>query len=469
MLMDIYKTQKDIKRTKRRFEVNKNQKMKYIILVLLLTTSVNTQSQTLKGTLKQHAGQQISLTGFNYYKTLDLATTVVDSLGNFSLNYPKNYKGMGVLKTQDNSSLVIALTTQNISLKGNHLKEPDSLVFANSTNNTNFNHYAKAQGLYGNALSALKYLDDLYQKEPLFSNQTRIKIAIEKEQYRIKKEDADFIASLDKTSYVRWFIPYRKLIQEMPSIVKTKPQRIPEAIQQFRAMDFNHPNFKTSGLFKELIEGHYMLLENMGQPLDSVYSQMNLSTQHLIDNLQQNDSLLNTVGSNLFNYLEKRSLFKASEFLSVSLLNNKQCALEANLAAKLESYRKMKVGNIAPEIELDANKKLSDFKTNKLVVFGASWCPTCEKANAGLKKYENAWKTNNVEIIYISIDTDKTAFNEAYKNTPWQTYCDYKGWDTQAAKDYYITGTPSYFLLDDNNKILVRPNSVEHANAWINR
>ena len=39
--------------------------------------------------------------------------------------------------------------------------------------------------------------------------------------------------------------------------------------------------------------------------------------------------------------------------------------------------------------------------------------------------------------------------------------------DTPAAKDYYITGTPTYFLLDENNKILARPNSVEHANVLI--
>ena len=105
----------------------------------------------------------------------------------------------------------------------------------------------------------------------------------------------------------------------MQSIAKKEPQRIPELLQQFRTTNFNHPHFKTSGLFKELIEGHYMLLENMGQPLDSVYTQMNISTQHLIDNLQTNDSLLNAVGDQLFNYLEKRSLFKASEYLSVSL------------------------------------------------------------------------------------------------------------------------------------------------------
>lgn len=373
---------------------------------------------------------------------------------------------MAILNAQDNSNLIFILHKKEIVISGNHLKEPNSIIFTNSKEKTNFSNYAKNQGLYRNALSALKYLDDLYQKEQLFSSHKKLKKRLKKEQSCILKEDASFIANLDTQSYLRWFIPYRKLVQEMPYIVQKETNRIPEAIKKFRATDFNHPKFKTSGLFKELIEGHYLLLENMGQSLDSVYAQMNLSTQYLIDNLQENDSLLNTVSNELFNYFEKRSLFTVSAYLSVSLLNNNQCSLEKKLATKLESYRKMKVGNIAPEILLNT-KKLSDIKSNKLVFFGASWCPHCTKDIPVLEKYYKDWKDKNVEIVYISIDMHKENYIKTYQDKPWQTYCDFNGWDTQAAKDYLILGTPSYFLLDANNKILLHPKSVAHANAWI--
>ena len=72
-----------------------------------------------------------------------------------------------------------------------------------------------------------------------------------------------------------------------------------------------------------------------------------------------------------------------------------------------------------------------------------------------------------MEVIYISIDTDKTDFKTAYKDMPWQTYCDFKGWESQAAKDYHITSTPSYFLLDKEQIILVRPISMAQVNAWV--
>ena len=451
--------------------------MKQTLLIALLLINVQfAQAQTITGTLKQHAGQQITLTGFNYYKSYALTKTTLDSSGNFTLNYPEGYKGMAILKTQDNSSLVFVLTEPNIQLTGTHLQETDNLVFTNSTANKNFIKYAKDQGVRGNVLSALDFLKPLYQNQALLLAQENVLKTIENEQARLKKEDTNFITNLSKSSYVRWFIPFRKMVQEMPSIVRTKTHQIPNAIAVFRKTDFNHPNFKNSGLFKEFIEGHYMLLENMGQSLDSIAVQMNASTEHLVENLSHNEVLLNTVGEQLFNYLEKRSLFKASEYLSLKLLSNNQCTINTDLAKKLEGYRAMKVGATAPDIIFKNQDKsalstdrLSAIKTTKLVVFGASWCPNCKTEVVELLKQYDNWTAKNIAIVYISIDTDKAAFKTAYANAPWQTHCDFKGWETQAAKDYYVSGTPSYFLLDADNKILVRPKTVAHANAWLNQ
>jgi len=445
----------------------KMMKKQMMLLLMVVITSGSVQAQSISATLTVHAGQQIRLTGFNYGETLELATTVADSTGNFVLEYPKDYKGMGVLNTQDNNSLVLMLTEPSIQLKGTHVTEADSLVYHNSNNNSLFLNYAKARGIREAAWVALKYLQPLYQDQKELQNQTQLVNLITTEIARLEQKDSDFLKQLDAESYLRWFVPMRTLVNEMPKTYNKYTKRIPQNIQQFRSIDFKHPNFKTSGLFKELIEGHYFLLENMGQSLDSINVQMNLSTKYLIDNLQENDGLLNTVSNNLFNYFEKRSLFKASEYLSVRLLNNSYGVLDANLVLKLERYRKLKVGATAPDITFENEQKLSDLKTNKLVVFGASDCPACKDAALELLTHYSAWKTKKVEIIYISIDTDKAAFETAFKNAPWQTFCDFKGWDTAAAKAYCISGTPTYFLLDENNKILVHPNSVGHANAWI--
>jgi len=44
--------------------------------------------------------------------------------------------------------------------------------------------------------------------------------------------------------------------------------------------------------------------------------------------------------------------------------------------------------------------------------------------------------------------------------------CDYKKWSTQSAIDYYVFATVM-FLLDENQKIILRPNSVKQIDAWV--
>jgi hypothetical protein len=40
-------------------------------------------------------------------------------------------------------------------------------------------------------------------------------------------------------------------------------------------------------------------------------------------------------------------------------------------------------------------------------------------------------------------------------------------WEGQIVKDYYVFGTPTLFLLDEQRKILLRPNSVKQMDAWV--
>ena len=440
---------------------------KTLTLIALIFTLQQITAQTITGILKHNAGQELSLMGFNNYKTVELVKTQTDSLGSFTLNYPKKYKGMALLKSQDKNSLVLLLNQTFTTITGTHISETDSLVFNNTENKLFFN-YAIGQGYRTNALNAWKYLDKLYNTQALFKKQEIAKNSIQKELKRIKAEDTKLVNSLDKNSYLAWFIPIRKLIQETPAIMRTETERIPEAIAQFRNTNFNNSNFKTSGVLREYIEKHYFLIENMGLSIDSVAVQMNLSSNALINTIKDNKGLLNKISENLFTYLETRSLYKSSEYLAVTLLKDHQKDLEIHVINRLEKYVSLKVGNTAPDIQL-TNSKLSDIKKPVLLVFGASWCPLCKTEALELLKYYDAWKSKkDVEVVYISTDTDKEAYKTAYQNAPWQSYCDYKGWDTKAAKDYFVYATPTYILLDKDMKILVHPSSVGQVDAWVN-
>jgi len=214
-------------------------------------------------------------------------------------------------------------------------------------------------------------------------------------------------------------------------------------------------------------------------PLDSIYKDMNLSTDFLLKSIATNEKILNELTKYLFEYFEKHSLFQASEYLALKVLNQKNVTLNANLMNQLESYRSMKIGNIAPDIifsgevlksgfEIKTPTRLSEISSNyKVVIFGASWCASCSEEMAQLLPLYSKWKSKGLEVIFISIDTESKAFHDYTKLMPFISSCDYKKWDTQAAKDYFVSSSPTIYLLDKSNKIILRPKLIKAIDTWV--
>jgi len=196
--------------------------------------------------------------------------------------------------------------------------------------------------------------------------------------------------------------------------------------------------------------------------------------------LIKDEKKLNEVTDFLFDLLERHSLFQASEYLAIKVLNEESCTIDSDLAKQLETYRAMKKGNIAPDIQFNgdnfapgygqnnAPNKLSDLKNKyTVVVFGASWCPKCTEELPEIVELYAKWKSQGVEVVFISLDEDKEAYKSFSKNFPFISTCDYKKWDSQIVKDYHVFGTPTMFLLDSDRTILLRPNSVNQMDAWV--
>ena len=231
---------------------------------------------------------------------------------------------------------------------------------------------------------------------------------------------------------------------------------------------------------KDAIESHFWLIENSGRSLDSVYIEMQISTDRMLEYLLTDEQKMNEITEYLFTFLEQRSLFTASEYLAIKLLNDKSCTLNNNFASQLERYRAMKKGNIAPDIRFVADvsspvytnenkpKKLSDLKNAyKVVVFGASWCPQCPKELQEISKNYSTWKQQGVEVVFVSLDDDPQTFANFTMPFPFISTCDYKKWEGEAVKDYHVFATPTIYLLNQNNEILLKPRSADQMHSWV--
>jgi peroxiredoxin len=263
------------------------------------------------------------------------------------------------------------------------------------------------------------------------------------------------------------------------AFVATSPKEIQSSKNPFLNINYSNSQIYSSGLIYDIIEKKFWAIQKSGLDEATRYKEMVASVDIILDSVKKNEKVYNDLTKYLFQYFEKYSLFNASEYIALKALSQKEVILNTTLAFKLESYRKMKVGNRAPNFELvgDVFKNgsavksaihLSDIKTKyKLVIFGGSWCTQCRAEMIQLLPRYNNWKAKGVEVIFVSLDTDKNEFEKFIALFPFYSACDYKKWDTQAAKDYYVSSSPTIFLLDSDNKIILRPPTVASLDSWL--
>jgi thiol-disulfide isomerase/thioredoxin len=446
-------------------------------LLILGMTPLN--AQFITGNLIMLANQPMKLEGFNGIKTYLISNTTIDEKGNFKLNYSSSDIGVGYLYSSDNKPFFVILSGEEIQIYGKDLSNTENLKVMQGYENQAFETYAQEQPRREQALSAWNYLEKIYTLDSLFAAQKTPIYNIQTEKQRIKTEESAFLAKLPKGSFVSWFLPIRKLVSSVSTVVQYRREEIPSTIAAFRALDYCDVRLYKSGLFKDAIESHFWLLENCGSSIDSVFIEMKISIDALITNLIKDEKKLNEVTDYLFNLLERHSLFQASEYLAIKALNETSCTLNADLANQLESYRSMKKGNIAPNINFGNSTYLHGMKQTMfsslkdlttpyiLVVFGASWCPKCMEEFPKLTQNYVKWRNLGLEVVYISLDNETAVFEKSVKTYPFFTYCDYAKWESKVVKDYYVFGTPTFYVLNNKREIILRPNSIAQADAWV--
>jgi hypothetical protein len=72
-----------------------------------------------------------------------------------------------------------------------------------------------------------------------------------------------------------------------------------------------------------------------------------------------------------------------------------------------------------------------------------------------------------MEFVFVSLDEDSNSFEQFANTLPFLSICDFKKWKSPIVESYYVFGTPTMFLLDNKREILLRPNSVQQIDAWV--
>jgi thiol-disulfide isomerase/thioredoxin len=451
------------------------------IVFIILCVSRYSFAQTIQCSFPNISNQKVKFGTFEGLKYKILDSTIVDNEGNFTFQFSIDKPGIGYLITEENKPYFLILDKgEQIFLKGEYLSIPETINLISGKQNQAFSKYASEHPKREQTLSAWRYLDRIYTYDSLFIKEKKSKKFISKQYTKIKKDDQDFLNRLDPKSHVAWYLPTRRLVSDVSIIAQYRTEEIPASIKAFRALDYTDERLYRSGLFKDAIESHFWLIENCGKSLDSVLIEMKVSIDSMMTKLIKNEKKLNEVIDYLFDLLERHSLFQASEYLALKVLNEVSCTIDNDLAKQLETYRAMKKGNTAPDFNFPENtiypvnlqnqkpKKLSDFKTPyTLMIFGASNCPKCAEEIPEIAKIYSKWKEQGIAVVFVSLDERINDFLQFTSSFPFLSTCDFKKWKSPIAESFYVFATPTMYLLNDKREIILRPNSVKQIDAWV--
>ncbi len=138
--------------------------------------------------------------------------------------------------------------------------------------------------------------------------------------------------------------------------------------------------------------------------------------------------------------------------------------LSVRTVEKIENIKRLRVGQIAPEIV----SKDTDGKTIALtsligkgvlmVYFWASWCEGCEVENPNIVRLYNKFKERGLDIYAVALDSDKTEWLKAIKKYQftWINVSDLREWESEAVKTYNVNRTPAIYLLNKEGRIMAK-------------
>ncbi len=456
-------------------------------LICLFVLVLQVQAQ-VSGHFSGHAKQPVSLSLYQGFQRQQVSEATIDSLGNFSLAFPADYTGVAFLQFNKAEGIELMINKlPRFMVSGTSMFDINSLSCENNPTTNALYTYYKQQIAREKALAGWKYLEKAYSEDPYLKKYNKAAV-FSAEIHALENESTAFIQSQPEGSYLRWYLPIVSFVRDIPVSVQRYPERIPEHIRTFFHTDFADARFYNSGLFPVLMENYFFMLENSGQSLDSAYVKMNASTDYLVKNLQtKRPDWLPDASSFLFNLFERRSLFPAAEHLSTLMLEQKTVQLTNDLRNRFEGYRTMKKGNRAPDIDfakaiaaqkakkdealnkyLKAYSSLSGMKFKyKLVIFGQGNCPDCTSQLQKIKQMYPSLQSHDVEVLYVSLDSEKASFEPVAAEYPWASYFDYGGWSSKPALDYHVFASPTMYLLGENLEILYKIVSPEHLEAVI--
>jgi len=158
--------------------------------------------------------------------------------------------------------------------------------------------------------------------------------------------------------------------------------------------------------------------------------------------------------------------------LSIARANN-----DNELANSIIYFKNASVGNIGPDFNIEVKDKDDKIKVSKLsklegsnnylIFFWSTTCSHCLDEIPVLKEFIKSQEKEDIQVVAIALDNDLYRWKDLTYQYPDFLHVFGEGkWDNPIGDQYNVTGTPSYFVLDKDKKIIAKPEDINDFKTY---
>jgi peroxiredoxin len=374
----------------------------------------------------------------------DIIFTKEQSKNNvWTFKYPQNYVGMMKMYFPNtNNTFNFISENKNVSIKldtqGNKIKD----VIYQDESNSLMSKQQEGSQKKELILPALAQIKEYYKDNTDFGKALKTEISrLSGGATEVNQTDHPFIYYYN-TNYAKFLSadPSKKIAQD----------------DIINFIDKSNDMLETSSLLRPLLVAYLNSggNTNVGGSVDKLLDQLKVETP-------RGQTVLSEL-IDIFDVYEMADLKK--KYLDQA--QNLKCTINERLASTLKSNANVQIGASFPNYKFQSPvnttaKSIYDVKADKkVIVFWSSTCSHCETELPKLLEKYNDLKAKNIQIVGLSLDIDKESYSKRIAAFPWINDSELRGWNSSYSETYNIHATPTYFILDANNKIINKPDHV---------
>ncbi|MBK7030501.1 MAG: redoxin domain-containing protein [Bacteroidales bacterium] len=231
----------------------------------------------------------------------------------------------------------------------------------------------------------------------------------------------DSLISAQPESYVARYIKADRK-PSIPPGLEMNEQKTYFKEHWFDGMNWMDNTMMTSEVLTSKITSYLGLYSNPNAGKAELSQSFMMAVDHLLPIARQNPVIFDFCIKYLVRGFERYGFEDVILHMATNYTPSQQCENEqqSETLARLEKYKLLSAGKMAPDIRMmDLSGKefvLKEVKTQKLIVFWASWCPHCKELLPELVNWSKDASNLKIQVIPVSLDEDKTALEKAIKS-----------------------------------------------------